>query len=484
MLPVEIIKIIVDYIPDESFSIYSTLDILPSIEKIFNLKKLVKEIKKCYRYDDCNCHLYDNSKEYDCPYIQKKYPEDFHYFRFHPYYPSSFLSWMIENCFPEMSRKKVNHRTFSNQNKFDFLSLELTNVMERKNKVPVDTRANVDPAFLKNYVDQKYHHLYQNDDPLAGAGNHSNKINKFGQRSSWKDNKKDTDKEPNFRFNKTSKLSSTFMKEASVDISYNHDILQNVCLTEEFVEENLSAIDIWKWELIMSNPSMSSDFILRHLERFSVEEKSNVNFFYVLLDGIMKHPSFSIFWKSYLRFIPDECVTLLKHHQDISDNFYLCEDFFKAYPQFFKTFIKRARVSEEFLASEYKFPGGGSTRKFSNNTRFDIFKNEHIGQSTISNLLQNFLNEEKENDEYKLPKELVKILNNNHSLTDDFWEEHQDLICHGESRSLISCNPKLSAKFIAKHKEKLNLVYVFQHNKLLPIHFLKRAFTNFLAKTF
>jgi hypothetical protein len=519
-MPTEVIKIIVDYLSENDLTVYQNLDILPYVEKMFNLKKLKKEMVKSYSYDNCNClptrgctDGTNKKKNCRCPLYQKKYPENYYYFTFHKYYPQSFLEWMMENCFIETTRKESDWRSGHHQTRFNSLSLEQREIAERKNKLPIDTRANINLSFLEKYVDEKYHYLYQNDDPMSGVNRCSSSFITVGRRThqSWKDDDGVDKKEcfePNFRLSETSKLSTAFIERVETKRTRLLPVIvRNICLTEEFVEEKMN--DGWRgiWPDVMSNPNMSSEFLLRHLKTTIKQMNSGYVYGKVLI-GLMQHPSFLTLWKTYLEFIPENVINILDSHQLYTRNedgsvidYYLCEDFFKVYSNFLP--IKHVRLSKEFLMN-YQFPKAKADSKFYDG-QYDIFANQHIGQSAIVELLSTFSDansdakvekkKEEKTKKKKYPEKLIEILNDNHSLTDDFWENHRDLIRWGQlnrvkentgkgiDKSTISCNPNLSPKFIFKYKNRLNLSYVFRYNKLLPLHFLKQALTDFLSET-
>jgi hypothetical protein len=116
--------------------------------------------------------------------------------------------------------------------------------------------------------------------------------------------------------------------------------------------------------------------------------------------------------------------------------------------------------------------------------------------------------EKEEKNETDMTKEesaaagnIIKALNTNTSLSEQFWERHIDLVRWGKEsyfyeidaklsvpslvffdrKSTISRNPNLSISFIKKYKDRLNLIYVFRHNKLLPLYFLRQALVAALA---
>jgi hypothetical protein len=266
--------------------------------------------------------------------------------------------------------------------------------------------------------------------------------------------------------------------------------LRGAKLTEEFVNKNSVTIASYSdraslWKIIASNPSISSIFLLNELKKTNFRVNRQLHF--ALLEGIMRHSSFLTLWREYMKYtsvlaIMNVLTNVLTKNSSCTSNvdnnlppFQICKEFITTYPGFARIVIEYCKDADEQLM------------EWLENKKKEIFfypdqilKNKYIGEDYIQKYIQkNFQEERKE--KYK------RLLNENHSLSSKFWEQHLDLACwndeRGDERGMtIACNPNLSIDFISRHKDKLNLVHLFKHNNLLPIYFMRQTFENFLKK--
>jgi hypothetical protein len=269
-------------------------------------------------------------------------------------------------------------------------------------------------------------------------------------------------------------------------------------------------VDYWKtrlWSCVANNKGISSEFILKHLNNGNIKDWS------LSLFTLILHPSFETLWETYLSFFNQDIIDRVFEYPGAR---YLGEQFFLRFPQFLKHHLAKAKVSVKFLTSVYNQNDGGQSgdylkkifftkyrnvpienRKHYTFNKYGIFENINVGEQFIETLL----NENKE----KINESIIRTLNTNTSLSEEFWERHQEWIHWGTEdyfyscgeledsddvsrdfafencvKSTISRNPNLSIQFIKKYKDRLNLAYVLKYNNQLPNYFFRQALVNFL----
>jgi hypothetical protein len=89
ILPLEILQIICDYLPDNSLP---DIDISEQVEKIFG-PEFGKQLSQCEKYDQCFCQKLTACHCAEFQQLLKCY----RYFCFHPGYPEKFLEKILDS---------------------------------------------------------------------------------------------------------------------------------------------------------------------------------------------------------------------------------------------------------------------------------------------------------------------------------------------------------------------------------------------------
>ena len=495
MMPVEIIQIIVDYIPDDSLP---DIDIFEQVEKMLGSKLFKDVLLDCEKYNQCFCQT--TMRDCNCQKMQQIQQQFYRCFTFHPNYPETFLARVMDEkllgrhntCVIAVSSEKEMIPFFINNGK-----LGKSGGKERTSK------------FLEKYA--------------------SSFLNEKAEKE-----KKHKEKE---RERKITPITNHYSKS----INFIKELREKDELVEEFINKELSTIHnlggdnkFLVWREIVKNPNVSMKFLLHHLKEGNISE--------ACLSSLSKHPSFLNNWSNYSPFF-----TAAKVRKTVERGMFgnLGEDFFIAFPDLFQSNLKSAAVSYNFFKNSNFFKSNfpklpnllkplvlsspENEEKLSKvecyyPRRYGFFENEYIGEEFIEEVLhilkivgrQNNCDddhhqekeEKEEKNETDMTKEesaaagnIIKALNTNTSLSEQFWERHIDLVRWGKEsyfyeidaklsvpslvffdrKSTISRNPNLSISFIKKYKDRLNLIYVFRHNKLLPLYFLRQALVAALA---
>jgi hypothetical protein len=490
ILPLEILQIICDYLPDNSLP---DIDISEQVEKIFG-PEFGKQLSQCEKYDQCFCQKLTACHCAEFQQLLKCY----RYFCFHPGYPEKFLEKILDS-------KNFTEKNFPNFSSSSTLTSErkpfFINVKKRTQE------------FLKKYLPQS---------------------TKMAAKR-----KEEKDTTARYRITSVNFKEYAFIDDMKEIEKLNKDSGKKI---EEFITENLTTINSLPrrnlvWRHVLRNEKISFQFLLHHLREGNIRGEKT-------LPTLCKHPTFLNNWSThYSRFYSAQEVdrTFSRFHQN-SD--YVGEDFFKQFPKFLTANLNRAVVSADFLRQHCKDNNldlsiflkpyvnrmraqgrrqNGQVEKDGDYIarKYGLFENKNVGEEFIEEVLAFIVNEkEKEKSEQKIrkgneePKEekeekeeienrptntggniaaILKTLNTNHSLSSKFWERHPEWIYWGTESyfhektdpptsrvSTISRNPNLSINFIKKHKDRLNLVYVFRYNNLLPVYLMRQALAKFL----
>jgi hypothetical protein len=108
--------------------------------------------------------------------------------------------------------------------------------------------------------------------------------------------------------------------EANPDIPWDwFDISEHPCITPGIIEANLNLP--WDWIAIARNPNITIDFVMRHLDRFSLSaENISINRAISMKD-ILAHPEFPWNW-GCVELNPNLTIDFMVHHFPIRMNNY------------------------------------------------------------------------------------------------------------------------------------------------------------------